>query len=604
MISLSELAAPSLSTSKVYLDIEGIEEKFKKIPILDISYSKEVSEPKGEGNITLMYSKDLYLAIKNYSAFTLKVGWVYFDGTEVIKEIATGLFNDVKHSNREINLPFVDYGVLLEQNAVMSFTQKKRSEIMREIVKAAGLIPIIDFTGVKDDVMDYSTESSSADSSGGDTVTGAGLKSCGYCDLKPGKPNYYKSTVKNYCNSCKKSGTIIWIQGSGYDTAGEGEGGRAEGHYFCSQKLGGCDADYCICGHGHPGPVSLTVVSGPEPTDAPITKAGGTGKASGSIETGDTSDATATTTDAASSESDGKSYWDMLMELIDPVGHDLQVIHWLNKVYINKVPDVSTCQLQIDSRYNLIKDSIDVSEGKPYVVNTVVVNYGNSKIPSQITVYDKRLKDKFEKNIKRFDKFGLNAEEAKNFAYAELGRQQRDNEFEISCSVIGHPEWYIGRWTYFNIEKFGYIDYYYITSIDLTKSPDSNLKYDLILNEYYPNLEQKDTTDGGNYNQGTVDGIMKAAAKFSYGPACQTAECMEKTKVGDCWAMSDWIYKKMTMAGIKARIVQYATAYSGRHRSVQVLKDGSWVDAPYSANGVSMMFRATASKPGMFVYQG
>ena len=89
--------------------------------------------------------------------------------------------------------------------------------------------------------------------------------------------------------------------------------------------------------------------------------------------------------------------------------------------------------------------------------------------------------------------------------------------------------------------------------------------------------------------------IMRSAAKYGYSHAAHTAAAMEGIGAGDCWAMSDYLYTKMTAAGIKSRIIQYATAYSSRHRSVQYQENGSWVNAPYRQYGVNMMFWNTQS---------
>ncbi|MBF0208380.1 MAG: hypothetical protein HQK53_15995 [Oligoflexia bacterium] len=69
---------------------------------------------------------------------------------------------------------------------------------------------------------------------------------------------------------------------------------------------------------------------------------------------------------------------------------------------------------------------------------------------------------------------------------------------------------------------------------------------------------------------------------------------------GDCWAMSDWLFKHLRSVGIKVRIIEYATRYAKNHRSVQMLK-GTWVDLPYRKYGINTMFRPTTSKPNMRV---
>jgi len=89
--------------------------------------------------------------------------------------------------------------------------------------------------------------------------------------------------------------------------------------------------------------------------------------------------------------------------------------------------------------------------------------------------------------------------------------------------------------------------------------------------------------------------IMESAARFGYSHDAHTAAAMEAIGAGDCWAMSDYLYIKMTAAGIKTRIIEYATAYSANHRSVQYSENGEWINVPYKKYGVNMMFWNTQS---------
>jgi hypothetical protein len=89
--------------------------------------------------------------------------------------------------------------------------------------------------------------------------------------------------------------------------------------------------------------------------------------------------------------------------------------------------------------------------------------------------------------------------------------------------------------------------------------------------------------------------IMKGAAKYGYSHSASTAAAMERIGAGDCWAMSDYLYTKMTAAHMQARIIQYPTAYSANHRSVQYLQNGVWVNAPYRTYFSTDMFNNTQS---------
>ena len=89
--------------------------------------------------------------------------------------------------------------------------------------------------------------------------------------------------------------------------------------------------------------------------------------------------------------------------------------------------------------------------------------------------------------------------------------------------------------------------------------------------------------------------IMEGAAKFGYSHSAHTAAAMEAIGAGDCWAMSDYLYQKLTASGFTTRIIEYATAYSANHRSVQYEQNGAWINVPYKQYGVNMMFWNTQS---------
>jgi cell wall hydrolase len=65
--------------------------------------------------------------------------------------------------------------------------------------------------------------------------------------------------------------------------------------------------------------------------------------------------------------------------------------------------------------------------------------------------------------------------------------------------------------------------------------------------------------------------------------------------IGDCWTNSAALYSQLTRSGQKARIIQYATSLSPRHRSVQVYQNGAWVNYNYKANGYAQTYYATSN---------
>ncbi|GEM_PF-1467738 len=111
----------------------------------------------------------------------------------------------------------------------------------------------------------------------------------------------------------------------------------------------------------------------------------------------------------------------------------------------------------------------------------------------------------------------------------------------------------------------------------------------------------KATTTSSTSSSSSLSAILASGAKYGYSHSASTAAAMQSCGSGDCWAMSDYLYGKLSAAGISSRIVQYSTAYSSNHRSVQLHENGAWVDVPYSSYGYNTMFKATSSKPGMTV---
>lgn len=101
-----------------------------------------------------------------------------------------------------------------------------------------------------------------------------------------------------------------------------------------------------------------------------------------------------------------------------------------------------------------------------------------------------------------------------------------------------------------------------------------------------------------------ISGILEESSKFKYVKGVNSSASRLPNDGGDCWAMSDWLYKNIKKTGVECRIIQYETSLSNNHRSVQIKSDGEWMDLPYGKYGFDIRFAAASSKPGMFVYKG
>lgn len=88
-----------------------------------------------------------------------------------------GFVTDVTHSQKGTELEVKDWGYCLEDNTKkLSFNNMLRSQIIEEVIKSYGLVPAVDFTGLKDDMISWTnvTGSGDGDSDGDYSVSGDG----------------------------------------------------------------------------------------------------------------------------------------------------------------------------------------------------------------------------------------------------------------------------------------------------------------------------------------------------------------------------------------------------------------------------------------------
>lgn len=97
----------------------------------------------------------------------LRADWEEYNEQRVLEELPEailGFITEEVFSNGLTNLNLSGMDKLMEQEYQFEFTQMKRSDIIIEMIKTAGLIPEVDPTGLQDDVIDYSNSSSGDDS--------------------------------------------------------------------------------------------------------------------------------------------------------------------------------------------------------------------------------------------------------------------------------------------------------------------------------------------------------------------------------------------------------------------------------------------------------
>lgn len=150
--------------------------------IFSTSWNSDYEGISSDGSISLPFHKEdlqyIYkgvrclLKTKRFGNFDDKIeiddedGWLCF-------------ITDVNIDNNKLELSLSGFEKLLEQENILSFTGLRRSVILREVIKMAGLEPVIDTTGLPDEIINWSTEKQSGkkdenSGSGGYNVSGDG----------------------------------------------------------------------------------------------------------------------------------------------------------------------------------------------------------------------------------------------------------------------------------------------------------------------------------------------------------------------------------------------------------------------------------------------
>jgi len=110
-------------------------------------------------------------------------------------------------------------------------------------------------------------------------------------------------------------------------------------------------------------------------------------------------------------------------------------------------------------------------------------------------------------------------------------------------------------------------------------------------NRYRKTTYKSYSSSSGSWSDDpALDTIMRSGSKYGYRRGISTAAAMQSAGAGDCWAMSDYLNAKFQEAGYQSRVIQYATRYSSRHRSVQVNRNSEWQTTPYRSYGYNYLF--------------
>ena len=147
-----------------------IQEKYFYISLSDMDWDMDYEGLSNNGSATIPYTetdlKQCYLGVR----VLLRKGWQKYGETVPLKELPEtflAFIVEETFSDEMTKLSLSGMSKLLEQKYQFNFTQMKRSDIIKEVIKTAGLIPSVNVEGLDDPVIDYTNISSDSGSSGG-----------------------------------------------------------------------------------------------------------------------------------------------------------------------------------------------------------------------------------------------------------------------------------------------------------------------------------------------------------------------------------------------------------------------------------------------------
>lgn len=241
--------------------------------------------------------------------------------------------------------------------------------------------------------------------------------------------------------------------------------------------------------------------------------------------------------------------------------------------------------------------------------NTVKVYYKNGVITESyedlVNVYGEMVIEYHEKS--------LDKRSAQMKAKAYLSAHVRDFNMSIKANILWDGDIDIGdiitidnpmtlRDQYRKDTEKRDSEYYFVKGKSIEWDEESFITGSLELTYGPESPEQKDVPEvGANYSKSSsgdidkaIDEVGKLAEKISYSGQCQTHDCVQQHKTGDCHGMSDYIACELKSRGVETKIKQYGTSSSATHRSVLYKdKNNKWTRFPYREYNILMAFRDT-----------
>ena len=141
----------------------------------ELNTEHDYSDMNNNGSIKLPETIDLDRFYKGVRLCVRKTWEKEGETTELddLVEILKGFITEESFAQSGMSLSISGMTKLLEQNYKFSFTQMKRSDILKEVIKTAGLKPVVNPEGLLDEVIDFTNISSDGDDEDEDAASDA-----------------------------------------------------------------------------------------------------------------------------------------------------------------------------------------------------------------------------------------------------------------------------------------------------------------------------------------------------------------------------------------------------------------------------------------------
>lgn len=256
---------------------------------------------------------------------------------------------------------------------------------------------------------------------------------------------FTKNVFKNECPHCHKN-TLKWGWNYGSSFEGASEGGTIEGHFFCVQADGGCDADYSAQGNEHieGSNYKMERISGPTAS----TKEEAQQLVNGQLpcEGGSISSNNGAAVGGSAVDIDDLTFYGLIKQIIGGIDGIFVVAN--NLAYLLSFQDMYKYREQFDEYIPIIYESqiIENSLVKNWSTsgyyNSVEVTYADGTIKYQ----NDTLVKQYGENTFYYDFPEDDEETAKAKANALLSAHIRDYSTDIEVNIIYNENITTGSW--------------------------------------------------------------------------------------------------------------------------------------------------------------